>query len=102
MQKQTLTSLYTVTTPDLPAHWFDSYLMDNGLPIYAAGNYYQGDKSLESTMSHRDRRLVSSVAKPGDKLITSNGKDIMYGYPGLIAASGIRVTSTGTFLAKAG
>lgn len=73
----------------------DSYLMDNGLPIYAAGNYYQGDKSLESTMSHRDPRLVSSVAKPGDKLITSNGKDIMYGYPGLIAASGIRVTSTG-------
>ena len=73
----------------------DSYLMDNGLPIYAAGNYYQGDKSLESTMKNRDPRLVSSVAKPGDKLITSNGKDIMYQYPGLIAASGIRVTSTG-------
>ncbi|HJC96196.1 MAG TPA: RagB/SusD family nutrient uptake outer membrane protein, partial [Candidatus Phocaeicola gallinarum] len=73
----------------------DSYLMDNGLPIYAAGNYYQGDKSLESTMKNRDPRLVSSVAKPGDKLITSNGKDIMYQFPGLIAASGIRVTSTG-------
>ena len=73
----------------------DSYLMKNGLPIYADGSLYQGDKSLESTMENRDPRLVSSVAKPGDKLITSNGKDIMYGYPGLIAASGIRVTSTG-------
>lgn len=27
--------------------------------------------------------------------MTLNGKDIMYQYPGLIAASGIRVTSTG-------
>ena len=73
----------------------DSYLMTNGLPIYASQSTYQGDKSLESTMKDRDLRLVTSVAKPGDKIMTLNGKDIMYQYPGLIAASGIRVTSTG-------
>lgn len=73
----------------------DSYLMTNGLPIYASQSSYQGDKTLESTMANRDLRLVTSVAKPGDKIMTLNGKDIMYQYPGLIAASGIRVTSTG-------
>ena len=73
----------------------DSYLMTNGLPIYASEGAYQGDKNLKSTMENRDLRLVTSVAKPGDKIMTLNGKDIMYQYPGLIAASGIRVTSTG-------
>lgn len=73
----------------------DSYLMADGLPIYASSNY-QGDKSLVSTMAGRDQRLVTSVAKPGDKIMTYNGQDIMYQYPGLTsAAGGIRVTSTG-------
>ena len=74
----------------------DSYLMSNGLPIYAAGSNYQGDKSLVSTMADRDLRLVTSVGKPGDKIMTDNGKDIMFQLPGLTAAAGgIRVTSTG-------
>lgn len=74
----------------------DSYLMDNGLPIYAAGTYYQGDKSLVDVMANRDLRLVTSVAKPGDKIMTMNGNDIMYQFPGLVAAGGgISVTSTG-------
>ena len=74
----------------------DSYLMSNGLPIYAAGSNYQGDKSLVSTMADRDLRLVTSVGKPGDKIMTVNGKDIMFQLPGLTsAAGGIRVTSTG-------
>lgn len=73
----------------------DSYLMADGLPIYASSNY-QGDKSLVSTMTGRDQRLVTSVAKPGDKIMTYNGQNIMYQYPGLTsAAGGIRVTSTG-------
>ena len=41
----------------------DSYLMKNGLPIYADGSLYQGDKSLESTMENRDPRLVSLCSK---------------------------------------
>ena len=69
--------------------------MADGLPIYASSNY-QGDKSLVSTMAGRDQRLVTSVAKPGDKIMTYNGQNIMYQYPGLTsAAGGIRVTSTG-------
>lgn len=73
----------------------DSYLMADGLPIYASENY-QGDKNLVDVMTNRDLRLVTSVGKPGDKIMTFNGKDIMYQYPGLTAAAGgIRVTSTG-------
>lgn len=73
----------------------DSYLMADGLPIYASENY-QGDKSLVDVMTNRDLRLVTSIGKPGDKIMTFNGKDIMYQYPGLTAAAGgIRVTSTG-------
>lgn len=73
----------------------DSYLMADGLPIYTSENY-QGDKSLVDVMTNRDLRLVTSVGKPGDKIMTFNGKDIMYQYPGLTAAAGgIRVTSTG-------
>ena len=73
----------------------DSYLMADGLPIYASSNY-QGDQNLVSTMADRDQRLVTSVAKPGDKIMTYNGQNIMYQYPGLTsAAGGIRVTSTG-------
>lgn len=73
----------------------DSYLLADGLPIYASENY-QGDKSLVDVMTNRDLRLVTSVGKPGDKIMTFNGKDIMYQYPGLTAAAGgIRVTSTG-------
>ena len=74
----------------------DSYLMDNGLPIYAAGDYYKGDKNLTDVMTNRDLRLVTSVGKPGDKIQTVGGKDFMYQYPGLVAAGGsIRRTTTG-------
>lgn len=45
-----------------------SYLMDNGLPTYAAADYYQGDKSLEAITAHRDNRLLLSMSKPGDKI----------------------------------
>lgn len=46
----------------------DSYLMDNGLPTYAAGNYYKGDKNLTDITTNRDSRLLISMSKPGDKI----------------------------------
>lgn len=70
----------------------DSYLMDNGLPIYAQGSGYAGDKSITDAMTGRDNRLTSSVAKPGDKIMGN----VYFQYPGLVAAGGgIYVTSTG-------
>ena len=70
----------------------DSYLMANGLPIYAQGSGYEGDKNISDVMTGRDYRLTSSVAKPGDKIVG----DVYFQYPGLVAAGGgIAVTSTG-------
>ena len=46
----------------------DSYLMKNGLPIYAAGSGYEGDANLTKVTNTRDNRLVLSMYKPGDKI----------------------------------
>lgn len=46
----------------------ESFLMDNGMPIYAAGEHYKGDKNLIDVTTARDIRLVTSIAKPGDKI----------------------------------
>lgn len=53
-----------------------SYLMDNGMPIYAAGEYYKGDKNLADETTNRDNRLLLSMSKPGDKIFKT--KDFEY------------------------
>ena len=66
--------------------------MENGVPIYANGSGYEGDRSLTSVMAGRDHRLTTSVAKPGDKIVGS----VYFQYPGLVAAGGgSSVTITG-------
>lgn len=47
----------------------NSFLMKNGLPIYAQGSGYQGDATIASALSGRDDRLASAVAKEDDKII---------------------------------
>lgn len=45
----------------------ESFLMDNGLPIYAAGDYYQSDATIEKVLANRDNRLKESlndISKP--------------------------------------
>jgi hypothetical protein len=37
--------------------WADSYLMQNGLPIYAEGSGYHGDATLDNVKKDRDLRL---------------------------------------------
>lgn len=44
----------------------DAFLMKNGLPIYAAGSGYAGDKSIENVKKDRDDRLQLFVAAPSD------------------------------------
>lgn len=44
----------------------ESYLMQNGLPIYAAGSEYEGDATLEDVVTNRDERLQVSVLAEGD------------------------------------
>lgn len=44
----------------------DAFLMKNGLPIYASGSEYAGDKTLEAVKKGRDDRLQLFVAAPDD------------------------------------
>lgn len=43
----------------------DSYLMKNGLPIYASESKYRGDDYLSDVRTGRDRRLNFFLAEPG-------------------------------------
>lgn len=49
----------------------ESFLMENGLPIYAANSGYQGDKNYEKVFHKRDGRLGYNVLKTGDLLTTN-------------------------------
>ncbi len=46
----------------------DSYLMANGLPIYANGAGYEGDDTYEHLFSDRDPRMGMCIDKTGDLL----------------------------------
>lgn len=46
----------------------DSYLMSNGLPIYASGSGYQGDDTYAHLFANRDPRMDQTILKTGDLL----------------------------------
>lgn len=50
----------------------ESFLMANGLPIYAAGSGYQGDDSIQSLKIGRDDRLQLFLKEPGDTNVLLN------------------------------
>lgn len=50
----------------------ESYLMKNGLPIYASGSGYKGDKVLSDVVDGRDNRLRESISIPGDQINPNN------------------------------
>ena len=49
----------------------ESFLMENGLPIYATNSGYQGDENYEKIFHKRDGRLGYNVLKTGDLLTTN-------------------------------
>lgn len=50
----------------------ESVLMKNGLPIYASGSGYKGDKTLEDVATDRDNRFRESISIPGDPINIRN------------------------------
>lgn len=48
----------------------DSYLMKNGLPVYAAGSGYEGDDTYAHLFAGRDPRMDQTILKTGDMLST--------------------------------
>lgn len=60
-----------------PRSLVESFLMKNGLPIYATGSTYQGDVTVTKVRQNRDERLVQSMIIPDETLIASP-KRILY------------------------
>lgn len=54
-----------------------TYLMKNGLPIYAGNSGYRGDKSYEAVAADRDPRLTFNTLLPSD-LLSEGGNNIEY------------------------
>ncbi|KLT64135.1 RagB/SusD family nutrient uptake outer membrane protein [Pedobacter sp. BMA] len=50
----------------------ESFLMDNGLPIYATGSNYQGDDYIADVRKNRDGRLTLFLKEPGQKNVLLN------------------------------
>ncbi|NDV60417.1 RagB/SusD family nutrient uptake outer membrane protein [Bacteroides sp. 519] len=73
----------------------ETYLMKNGLPIYAAESGYQGDETLTKVVEGRDERLRQSMSVPGDPI----NPFITFTKPGITIVNENRVT-TGYCLRK--
>lgn len=53
---------------DYTRSMINTYLMQNGLPIYAAGTDYKGDRTYQDVAEGRDPRLTYNTLMPGDML----------------------------------
>jgi len=56
----------------------ESFLMKNGLPIYATGSGYKGDKSIDLAKTNRDERLQLFVFGESDVLATDPNSIAVY------------------------
>lgn len=89
--------LNTGAASGLTKSYVDSYLMDNGLPIYASGSGYQGDVTLEKVAKNRDPRLQMFLQVNGDYLSATT--ELKIEKPTLLANNEIKST-TGYMLKK--
>lgn len=79
----------------------ESYLMKNGLPIYASGSNYKGDALLSDVVTDRDERLQASLLTEGDVVIeNTNGSKQFFAVPDLISGNGWQAVTTGYQLEK--
>lgn len=74
----------------------DSYVMENGLPIYAAGSGYAGDADFTSWRMGRDWRLQLFTKAKGDhSVFPTHSNDKKYPGPRLLTSSSESVDNTG-------
>lgn len=79
----------------------ESFLMKNGLPIYAVGAEYEGDESLLDVVTNRDERLQASLLSEGDiRKINPNGSQEFFAFPDLITGSGWQGVTSGYQMEK--
>ena len=66
--------------------YVESFLMANGLPIYAAGSGYHGDESIDNVKADRDGRLQLFVFGESNYLpFTTNNRETIYNFSPVLA-----------------
>ena len=66
--------------------YMESFLMANGLPIYAAGSGYHGDETLDNVKADRDGRLQLFVFGESNYLpFTTNNRETIYNFSPVMA-----------------
>ncbi len=67
----------------------ESFLMQNGLPIYDPASGYQGDLTIENVKKDRDLRLQLFVTAPTDirRFASDGGNPQLYNAPNILAAN---------------
>ena len=66
--------------------YVESFLMANGLPIYAAGSGYQGDVTIDNVKADRDGRLQLFVFGESNYLpFTTNNRETIYNFTPVLA-----------------
>ncbi len=74
----------------------ESFVMANGLPIYAANSGYQGDDLLTDIVKDRDNRLQLFLKVPGQVKVLHNTTVIVEeGYPDILASHEHQKYTTG-------
>lgn len=77
----------------------ETFLMKNGLPIYASGANYQGDETLVDVFTDRDTRLTLFTKLNGDTVYYYNGAPVLSPAPKILEAPETR-SATGYPLKK--
>ena len=81
----------------------ETFLCTNGLPIYAAGDQYKGDKNTTNVTTNRDNRLIASISKPGDLIWRGKNmdKEMRMVYPNMVHGKyNFGATATGYVVRK--
>jgi hypothetical protein len=74
----------------------ESFVMKNGLPIYAEGSGYKGDDLLQEIPIERDSRLALFLKVPGQVKVLYNTSIIVYeGVPDILASHEHQKYTTG-------
>ncbi|MGQ1928256.1 RagB/SusD family nutrient uptake outer membrane protein [Ornithobacterium rhinotracheale] len=67
-------------------NFVETFVMKNGLPIYAGGSGYKGDGTLDKVRADRDERLQYFMTIPGDLLVYEGvGEPKIAAMPDIIA-----------------
>lgn len=82
-----------------------SFVMQNGLPVYATGSMYHGDRTIADVRKDRDSRLSIFLKEPGQKNIlifdpSGTTYQVEEPYPNITEGSEERTYNTGYALRK--